>query len=403
MLTRLQIVAFGHLISVFFVICQGCAQPSLPAAVKTGGILPGAWVTEAYLPLLKEKRVGLVVNHTSTIRQTHLVDSLVRRNINVVTLFAPEHGFRGQADAGAHIIDGIDSITGVKIISLYGDKKKPSGKDMEGIDVMVFDIQDVGVRFYTYISTLHYIMEACADLDIPLIVLDRPNPNGHYIDGPVMDTTRFQSFVGMHPVPVVYGMTIGELAQMINGEKWIGTKCNLTVIPCGNYDHTKMYELPLRPSPNLPDLRSVLLYPGICFFEGTPLSLGRGTSMPFQVVGHPDYPDHTFSFIPKAMLGAMNPPLKDKTCYGVDLSLADIDSLFRERKLELSVLLHLYKVMDKNTFFNASWFDKLAGTSSFREAIQAGWTEEQIRGSWKEELKKFNERRKMYLLYRDFE
>jgi uncharacterized protein YbbC (DUF1343 family) len=364
--------------------------------------MPGAWDTEAYLPLLKGKRVGLVVNHTSTIGKTHLVDSLISRGVNVVTLFSPEHGLRGKVEAGALINDSIDVVTGVKIISLYGEKKKPSSADLKGIDVIVFDIQDVGVRFYTYISTLHYLMEAAAAADIKLIVLDRPNPNGHYIDGPLMDTTQFQSFVGMHPIPVVYGMTIGELGQMINGEKWIIKKCDLTVISCKNYDHTLAYELPAKPSPNLPNQRSVLLYPGICFFEGTPMSLGRGTTIPFQVVGHPDYPDHSFSFTPTSMTSAKTPPLKDKLCYGIDLSSADVDSLFQQRKLDLTILLKCYNVMDKTTFFNASWFDKLAGNSSFRKSIEAGWGEEQIRDSWKADLAKFNQRRKMYLLYPDF-
>ncbi|MDZ4746984.1 MAG: DUF1343 domain-containing protein [Saprospiraceae bacterium] len=364
--------------------------------------MPGAWDTEAYLPLLKSKRVGLVVNHTSTIGRVHLVDSLISRGVNIVSLFSPEHGLRGKEEAGALINDSIDAATGVKIISLYGEKKKPTPADLKGIDVLVFDIQDVGVRFYTYISTLHYLMEAAAAQGIQLIVLDRPNPNGHYIDGPLMDTVQFQSFVGMHPIPVVYGMTIGELARMINGEGWISKRCDLTVIPCKHYDHTMAYELPARPSPNLPNQRAVLLYPGICFFEGTPISLGRGTTMPFQVVGHPDYPDHTFSFTPVAMTSAKSPPMKDKLCYGVDLSKTDVDSLFQLRKMDLRVLLQFYKVMDKTTFFNASWFDKLAGNASFRKSIEAGWGEAQIRESWKTDLEKFNQRRKLYLLYPDF-
>lgn len=366
-------------------------------------ITPGAWDTGTYLPLLQDKRVGLVVNHTSTIGSTHLVDSLISRGVNVVVLFSPEHGLRGNEEAGALINDSIDAVTGVKIISLYGEKKKPSPTDLEGIDVLVFDIQDVGVRFYTYISTLHYLMEAAAAEDIKLIVLDRPNPNGHYIDGPLMDTTRFQSFVGMHPVPVVYGMTIGELGRMINGEKWIMKQCDLSVIPCKNYNHTLPYELPARPSPNLPNQRAILLYPGICFFEGTPISLGRGTSSPFQLVGHPDYPDRSFSFTPVAMTSSKNPPMKDKLCYGVDLSDADVDSLFQQRKMDLSILLKFYAVMDKATFFKASWFDKLAGNSTFRKSIEAGWGESQIRDSWKADLEKFNQRRKLYLLYPDFD
>jgi uncharacterized protein YbbC (DUF1343 family) len=388
---------------MFFVICAGCAQSTLPADTPSQVISPGAWDTEAYLPILKNKRVGLVINHTSTIGKTHLVDSLISRGVNVVALFSPEHGLRGTVEAGGLINDTLDAVTGVKIISLYGEKKKPSPSDLKGIDILVFDIQDVGVRFYTYISTLHYLMEAATAADIPLVVLDRPNPNGHYIDGPLLDTLHFQSFVGMHPIPVVYGMTIGELGRMINGEGWIAKKCDLIVIPCRNYDHTMAYELPLRPSPNLPNQLSILLYPGICFFEGTSLSLGRGTSTPFQVVGHPDYPDHSFSFTPVSMTSSKNPPLKDKLCYGVDLSKANVDSLFLQRKLDLSILLRFYKVMDKATFFNETWFDKLAGNSKLRKSITSGWNESQIRDSWMLDLDTFNLRRIRYLLYKDFD
>lgn len=364
--------------------------------------MPGAWDTEAYIPLLKGKRVGLVVNHTSTIGKTHLVDSLLGRGVNVVTLFSPEHGLRGEVEAGAHINDSVDVKSGVKIVSLYGDKKVPSPADLKGIDVLVFDIQDVGARFYTYISTLFVIMKPAAMTGIKLIVLDRPNPNGHYIDGPVLDTVHHKSFVGMLPIPVVYGMTMGELAQMINGEKWIPRPCDMTVIPCRNYDHTMPYTLPAKPSPNLPNQLSVLLYPGICFFEGTVMSLGRGTETPFQVVGHPDFPDRTFSFIPWSTPAAKNPPLRGVECYGIDLTGLNVDSLFNVRHLDLSILLKCYAVMNKSTFFNASWFDTLAGNPSLREAIIAGWSEARIRESWKAGLDLFNERRKLYLLYTDF-
>jgi uncharacterized protein YbbC (DUF1343 family) len=388
---------------MFFVICQACSQPVVPVASTRQEIMPGAWDTEAYLPLLKGKRVGMIVNHTSTIGKIHLVDSLISRGVNVVTLFTPEHGLRGVVEAGAHINDTIDPITGVKIVSLYGEKKIPEVSDLKDIDVLIFDVQDVGVRFYTYISTLYVLMKPAAEAGIPLIVLDRPNPNGHYIDGPVLDTVHYRSFVGMLPVPVVYGLTIGELAQMINGEGWIPKPCALTVIPCRNYDHTMPYELPSRPSPNLPNQRAVLLYPGICFFEGTSMSLGRGTSTPFQVVGHPDYPNHNFSFIPQSTSSAKNPPLKDKLCFGVDLTRVDADSLFTAGHLDISILLKCYAQMDKQAFFNASWFDKLAGNPAFRESIEAGWGEAQIRESWKEDLRDFNKRRKLYLLYRDFD
>lgn len=375
---------------------------NVPATSDHALIRPGAWDTERYIPELKNKKVGLIVNQTSTIGDVHLVDSLLHRGIRIEKIFAPEHGFRGTVEAGGHIQDGIDPASGVKIISLYGAKKKPSADDLSDIDILVFDIQDVGVRFFTYIGTLHYIMEAAAEANLPLIVLDRPNPNGHYIDGPLMDTARFRSFVGIDPIPVVYGMSMGELAGMINGEQWIAKPCKLSVIQCEGYDHTRSYTLPIKPSPNLPNQVSVLLYPGICFFEGTVASLGRGTLVPFQVAGHPDYPDHSFSFTPVSMQAAVNPPLKDKLCYGVDLTRLSVDSLFENRKLDLSVLLHFYSKMDKASFFNAKWFDTLAGTSAFREAIEDGWSEDQIRASWQADLKSFNETRKKYLLYKDF-
>lgn len=394
-----RLVVSGGLISLFFVICQSCAQSHSTAKIRENEVTPGAWQLEAYLPLLRGKHVGLVVNHTSLVRNTHLVDTLIASGVDIKALFAPEHGLRGLADAGAHISDGVDQKTGIRVISLYGSKKKPDVADLVGIDVMVFDIQDVGVRFYTYISTLHYIMEACAVQRIPLIVLDRPNPNGHYIDGPVLDTARFRTFVGMHPIPVVYGLTIGELAGMINGEGWIKPACTLMVIPCLHYDHNTMFDLPVRPSPNLPDFRSVLLYPGICFFEGTVMSLGRGTSKPFQVVGHPDYPDRTFSFTPAPVPGAMDPPLKNRLCYGVDLSHTDIDSLFNAKQMDIRTLLGMYASMDKTSFFNKKWFDTLAGGTSFREAIEAGRTEEEIRQAWEKDLDAFKERRTPYLLY----
>ena len=312
-----------------------------------------------------------MVNQTSVVEKTHLLDTLLKSKINVVKVFAPEHGFRGKADAGELVNDSIDLKTGIPIISLYGKKKKPVPKDLEGIDMIVFDIQDVGVRFYTYIYSLQYLMEALSEAKIPLIVLDRPNPNGHYIDGPILDTA-YASFVGLDPIPVVYGLTIGEFGQMINGEKWIKGHCDLTVIPCTNYDHTMMYTLPVKLSPNLPNQRSILLYPGICFFEGTSYSLGRGTNMQFQVVGSPDYPDHAFSFTPRAMEGAMNPPLKDQLCHGVDLTKLDVDSLFQTKQMNLSVLLDVYQKSKKESFFNAEWFDTLAGGPGFRESI-VGW------------------------------
>jgi uncharacterized protein YbbC (DUF1343 family) len=386
---------------MFFIICSGCAQIPVNKSNYEREIMPGAWSVDEYLPLLKGKRVGLVINQTSTIGNQFLVDSLVKLGVNVVKLFGPEHGLRGQADAGEEIKNDIDTKTGIRVISLYGEKKKPSPADLEGVDIMMFDIQDVGVRFYTYINTLEYIMESLAGQGIPLIVLDRPNPNGHYVDGPLLDTIGYRSFVGLNPIPVVYGMTIGEMGMMINGENWIPKTCNLTVIKCKNYNHQKFYVLPVKPSPNLPNIRSILLYPGICFFEGTTGSLGRGTSTPFQVVGHPDYPDKSFSFMPSPMQGALHPPLEGKVCYGIDLSGLDIDSLFNKKQMDLSILLKFYHVMKSDKFFNPVWFDKLAGGPSFRESIEKGWNEQEIRDSWKKDIDTFREKRKAYLLYSD--
>ncbi len=366
-------------------------------------IQPGAWDTETYVPMLKDKRVGLVINQSSYVGNTRLVDTLISMDVQVVTLFTPEHGLKGTADRGAYVSNDVDLATGVKVISLYGQHKKPTPDDIKDIDIFVFDMQDVGVRFFTYISTLQYVMEAAGAANIPVIVLDRPNPNGHYIDGPVLDTANYKSFVGLMPIPVVYGMTIGELAKMSLGEGWMNVHCDLTVIPCINYDHTMSYDLPIKPSPNLPDLRSVLLYPGICFFEGTPFSMGRGTPTPFQLVGHSDFLKKDFSFIPISMAGATKPVMEGKTCYGIDLRQLSLDSLFQARQLDLSTLLLCYSQFDKEKFFDAAWFDKLAGNSSFRKSIEAGWSEKQIRASWVDELATFNERRKLYLLYKDFE
>jgi uncharacterized protein YbbC (DUF1343 family) len=365
-------------------------------------VMPGAWQLQEYLSDIEDKKVGLVVNHTSTIGSTHLVDTLLSSHIKVTRIFSPEHGFRGIADAGAHIEDEKDPKTGIPIVSLYGDKQKPSQEDVKATDVIVFDIQDVGARFYTYISTLHFVMEACAEASKPLLVLDRPNPNGHYMDGPIREDT-FKSFVGMHPVPVVYGMTIGEYAQMINGEGWLtdAIKCDLKVIKCGNYDHQTIYDPPLAPSPNLPNLRSILLYPSLCFFEGTPLSIGRGTTSQFQVIGHPDITDATFSFVPKPMFGAAKPKLEMVTCYGEDLTGLSIESIYSQQEIDLEYVISFYnRFPDKAAFFNNNgWFDKLAGTTSLREQIIGGKSAIEIRTSWQTDLVNFAEKRLKYLLY----
>jgi uncharacterized protein YbbC (DUF1343 family) len=373
--------------------------------VQDQALLPatGADQTELYLPLLQGKAIGLVANHTTVIGKSHLADSLLKLGVNLVKIFAPEHGFRGDADAGEEIDNSKDGETGLPLISLYGSGYKPKPADLQGIDLMIYDIQDVGVRFYTYISTLHYLMEACSENEISLLVLDRPNPNGHYVDGPVLDTA-FRSFVGMHPIPVVYGMTAGELASMINGEGWLsnGSTCELQVIPCKGYDHNTIYKLPVDPSPNLNSMEAVYLYPSLCFFEGTIMSLGRGTSFPFRIIGHPDYPDHTFSFVPGATRSNKNPVLRDQVCYGIDLTGIPADSLQSLRMVSLKWLMELYGKMGNGKSFFNDYIDKLAGNGELRKQILAGWTGAQIRASWQDDLQEFSDRRKKYLLYDDF-
>ena len=361
----------------------------------------GANQLNTYLPLLKGKKVGIVGNQTSLINSklknhTHLVDTLLQLNINIVTVFSPEHGFRGKADAGEKVIDGIDSKTGLPIISLYGSNKKPSAKQLKGIDVLVFDLQDVGVRFYTYISTLHYVMEAAAENNIPVIVLDRPNPNAHYVDGPMLED-KFKSFVGMHPVPIVYGMTIGEYAKMINGEGWLrnGLQCDLTVIPLKNYTHKTAYNLPVKPSPNLPNAQAISLYPSLCFFEGTTISCGRGTNKQFQVFGAPKLPKDLFPFLftPQPNEGAKQPKHQGELCQGIDLQNITV------HKINLQWLLDAYtSIPDKDKFFN-SFFNKLAGTDKLQNQIKLGYTHRDIRKTWLPALEKFKKTRQKYLLY----
>ncbi len=364
-------------------------------------IITGSENSKKYLSMLANKKVGIVTNQSGTVRiaentkSVSLVDFLLDNKVNVQKIYAPEHGFRGTADAGEHIIDGKDSKTGLPIISLYGDNKKPKAAQLAGIDVMVFDLQDVGARFYTYISTLHYIMEACAEANIELIVLDRPNPNGDLVDGPVLDPA-YSSFVGMHPIPVLHGMTMGEYAKMINGEKWLKNKvqCKLTVIPCENYSKKMSYDLPIKPSPNLPNAQSVNLYASLCFFEGTNVSVGRGTQKQFQLYGSPYLDKNGFSFTPQPNEGAKTPPYNGVKCYGADLS-----KIAKVNKLELKWLLKAYsETADKSKFFNA-FFTKLAGSKKLQEQIDAGMTEENIRKSWQTDLAKFKIIRKIYEIY----
>ena len=363
--------------------------------------IPGANQIELYKSIIEGKSVAVVANQTSMIGQTHLVDKLLSIGINIKAIFAPEHGFRNLADAGENIENGKDPSTGITLISIYGSHLKPSADDLKGIDVVIFDIQDVGTRFYTYISTLHYIVEACAENHVKCLVLDRPNPNGFYFDGNILDTAH-SSFVGMDPVPVVHGMTIGEYAEMINGEGWLknGVKCDLTVIKCLNYTHKTLYELPVKPSPNLPNQTSVYLYPSICFFEGTNISLGRGTSFPFQVFGSPDLPDRGFSFIPESVPGAKKPPLLGVKCFGTDLRDAIKRGLVPKPEINLEWLISAYKDFPKKDKFFNSYFDVLAGGSGLREQIQKGMTAGQIRESWKEGLAKYAKIREKYLLYK---
>jgi len=362
----------------------------------------GAAQMNKYIQLLKGKRIALVVNQTSRIGNTHLVDTLISKGINIQTIFAPEHGFRGKADAGEKVADGKDKATGISLISLYGKYKKPRAADLKDIDWVIFDIQDVGARFYTYISTMHHVMEACAENQVKFMVLDRPNPNGHYVDGPVLDPA-FSSFVGKHPVPIVHGMTVGEYAQMINGEKWLrdGLQCSLSVIPIKNYSHDTAYELPVKPSPNLPNMRSIYLYPSLCLFEGTVMSVGRGTDTQFQVYGHPDYTKGDYHFTPVPMEGAKYPKHQDKKCVGEDLRNIPMAELQTTYGFGLSYLLAAYQNFEnKDKFFLKNlFFDKLAGTDELRQQIIAGQSEAEIRATWAADLTKFKAKRAKYLMY----
>jgi len=362
----------------------------------------GAERMEAYLPLLLDKQVALVVNHSSRVGPTHLVDTLLANNVCLLRIFAPEHGFRGSAPDGQRLADGIDPHSGVPIVSLYGKKYKPSADDLAGVEVVIFDIQDVGARFYTYISTLFYLIEACGEHQIPLIVLDRPNPNGHYVDGPVLDM-RLRSFVGIAPLPVVHGCTVGELARLFAGEYWIGpTPPPLIVVPCENYTHRTLYEPPVPPSPNLPNLRAILLYPSLCFFEGTVISVGRGTPWPFQVVGHPDYSGPVaIEFIPRRNQASHYPPLEGQRCRGFDFRSLSVDSLFAQRTLNLTPLLDMYcEFPKKETFFLKNrFFERLAGTYALRRQIEEGSFEADIRATWRDDLECFRKIREKYLLY----
>lgn len=374
------------------------------ARAKKKPLLTGAQQTELYLPLLQGKNVALVANHTSRIGKAHLVDSLMSLRVQLAKVFSPEHGFRGKADAGQKIDDKIDLVTGLPIISLYGSHKKPQAEDLEGVDVVIFDIQDVGARFYTYISTMSLVMEACAENNIPVIVLDRPNPNGFYVDGPVMKP-EFESFVGMHPVPIVHGMTVGEYAQMVNGEYWLAdsVQCDLTIIPLKKYTHSDFYELPIPPSPNLPNKYAVYLYPSLCLFEGTDVSIGRGTDYPLQIIGHPEYLLGNYIFTPRSIPGsATHPKHEGVYCNGQNLIGYAQHMDENPKQLNLSWLISYYQnLYEKTAFFN-SYFEKLAGNDELRKQIIDEIPEDQIRASWQSDLDAFKQTRKKYLLYPDF-
>ena len=386
--------------------CAQKPQETIKPKTTTSTIIKtGAERTGLYLDVLKGKNIAVVANQTSVLEKrneqkeerefVHLVDSLLSLGINVKKVFAPEHGFRGKADAGEVVKDGFDTKTGLPIISLYGENKKPSAEQLKNIEVVVFDIQDVGARFYTYISSLHYVMEACAEAGIPVIILDRPNPNGHYIDGPVLELEH-KSFVGMHKVPVVYGMTIGEYGQMINGEKWLknGIQCDLKVIPLENYTHNTTYHLPVKPSPNLPNDKSINLYPSLCFFEGTSVSAGRGTEMQFQIYGSPFLSKSDFTFTPQPNEGAKYPKHENKLCFGENLQEAD-----NLKKLDVSYLIKAYNQNSSKEFFN-NFFTKLAGTKKLQQQIEDHLSEEEIRKTWEKDLNEFKITRNFYLLYK---
>lgn len=416
---------------LLFAACYCLAFTSLFSQKVSKEILPAAYRTEVYLPLLQGKRVAIFANHTATIGKTHLVDSLQKLGVKIVIAFGPEHGFRGTADAGEKVDNYTDAATGIPVVSLYGKKRKPSADDLKDVDVMLLDIQDVGTRFYTFISSVQEFMESAFENSKPLIILDRPNPNGFYVDGPVLDTA-YKSFIGMQPVPVVYGMTIGEYARMIAGEQWLSSKAanekyqyylrakktedtvfHFMVIKCTNYTHKSLYELPVKPSPNLPDMASVYWYASNCFFEGTILSEGRGTAHPFCIFGHPLLPKKLYAFTPVAMDGAKEPKLKDQLCYGWNVYGTNEAVLKKiNRQVQVGQLLEAYALYPaKDSFFlkpktdkpTNYFFNKLAGNSDLMEQIKAGKTEKEIRASWQPKLDAFKKIRKKYLLYEDFE
>lgn len=374
------------------------AQQINKNVLKAEDAIVGASRMELYLNKLKEKNIGVIGNQTSIFNNTHLIDTLLSEGVNVVKIFTPEHGFRGTADEGALINNSIDEKTQLPIISLYGNNKKPNESQLKDIDILIFDLQDVGTRFYTYISTMTYIMEAAAENNIPLIVLDRPNPNGFYVDGPVLEPEN-KSFVGLHQVPIVYGLTIGEYALMVNGEYWLSDslQCDLTVIPMGNYKRNAIYELPVKPSPNLPNWESVYLYPSLCFFEGTIVSVGRGTEFPFQVYGHPKMNDE-FVFTPRQAEGRRAPMLCDEECHGEYLTDYAHNYRRNTNQIKLDWIINAYNQLKGEKFFN-NFFVKLSGTKELQQQIEQGMTESEIRATWQDDLDNYKKIREKYLMY----
>lgn len=365
-------------------------------------VIVGAEQTTAYFPILKNKRIAIFSNHTGMVGNKHLLDLLLENKFNVVAIFSPEHGFRGDADAGEHVSSSVDSKTGVPILSLYDGKSgKPSDDSMRKFDLLIVDIQDVGLRFYTYYASMVRLMDACSEYNRKVLILDRPNPNGHYVDGPILDM-KYKSGVGWLPIPTVHGMTLGELALMVNGERWLPASrvCDVTVVKCKNYTHQTLYRLPIPPSPNLPNMTSIYLYPSICYFEATPVSLGRGTDKPFQIYGHPNMKGYDYSFTPRSVSGAKNPPQLNRTCYGVDLSGLSDEEIWK-KGIDLTYVIDAYRNLNLDDHFFRSFFELLTGTDYVRKMIKAGKSAEEIKAVWKDDVEKFKIQRKPYLLYEE--
>ena len=375
---------------------------TLHCQAKQSRVIVGAEQTNDYLPILKNKRIAVFSNHTGMVGNKHLLDVLLENKINVVAIFSPEHGFRGNADAGEHVSSSVDQKTGVPILSLYdGQLGKPSEDSMRKFDLLIVDIQDVGLRFSTYYASMVRLMDACAEYNRKMLILDRPNPNGHYVDGPILDM-KYKSGVGWLPIPVVHGMTLGELALMVNGERWLPASriCDVTVIKCKNYTHQTMYQLPIPPSPNLPNMKAVYLYPSICYFEATPVSLGRGTQLPFQVYGHPNMTGYNYSFTPQSTSGAKNPPQLGRLCHGVNLSALSEEEI-RKKGVDLSYLIDAYRNLNMDDYFFRPFFERLIGTDYVRKMIEQGKDADEIKAMWKEDVEKFKVQRRPYLLYEE--